>query len=690
MASNNTPDEHDLQNDVELKDHNFDCMVKEATSTDDVKNVLDYFKKLQQTGFLQGLKFFREGRTDLFYNEHVLGKEHSLGKTRNASVELVCDKETNQVMALKVMMFKDMKAEEILSLYKMRGKQVTPDIYHFEMNRNLLLITMQYIKGKTIKVVVEKTKSLGPDERLKLACFIISGVLTAFECLKSNDILHGDLHAENVMIEADSFGIFLIDLGQAVLMSNSKNIREEIENDLLGAASMFIGMYTTKLPESLSDTKATLKRNLDSEALSTKDLPGDVRELLTLFYDAIYTKDGDTSNLKKAMEKCTDIEYCKKNFSKLLFDDLVEVPISDVKKFNSNLRFKTGRRRLSDSGESDSNWGEIKNVYSLANGNLYFNRLVEQFNSAKETRGLLFATQKLSENSVHVRPEDLYVSGDQCLSLDYPVVANQCRYKVVQVAKFNGDEVGFLFDYQNNPDLEKCQMRAKVPKLIQLVRCSDLIVITTQHLNGIKLLEVKEAIAKDGNNIYGLFACVLLFDLLCLHQTFVRKGYLYTTIKHDAIVFEQRSTSFCINDFGPVRKIICNQETAKIFKDAIYNIIKFCLGTEFQVDEEKDNFLKTLRALKMPRQFIKCVINLYDSVEYDSLQTSIENIQDSLFDDTLKEQEAREKLCNFLNEENQTYDDVDVANPDCGQPFEETLSVKLKKHLNIPPQSGSA
>ncbi|XP_059158185.1 uncharacterized protein LOC131942366 isoform X2 [Physella acuta] len=642
MASNNTPDEHDLQNDVELKDHNFDCMVKEATSTDDVKNVLDYFKKLQQTGFLQGLKFFREGRTDLFYNEHVLGKEHSLGKTRNASVELVCDKETNQVMALKVMMFKDMKAEEILSLYKMRGKQVTPDIYHFEMNRNLLLITMQYIK------------------------------------------------AENVMIEADSFGIFLIDLGQAVLMSNSKNIREEIENDLLGAASMFIGMYTTKLPESLSDTKATLKRNLDSEALSTKDLPGDVRELLTLFYDAIYTKDGDTSNLKKAMEKCTDIEYCKKNFSKLLFDDLVEVPISDVKKFNSNLRFKTGRRRLSDSGESDSNWGEIKNVYSLANGNLYFNRLVEQFNSAKETRGLLFATQKLSENSVHVRPEDLYVSGDQCLSLDYPVVANQCRYKVVQVAKFNGDEVGFLFDYQNNPDLEKCQMRAKVPKLIQLVRCSDLIVITTQHLNGIKLLEVKEAIAKDGNNIYGLFACVLLFDLLCLHQTFVRKGYLYTTIKHDAIVFEQRSTSFCINDFGPVRKIICNQETAKIFKDAIYNIIKFCLGTEFQVDEEKDNFLKTLRALKMPRQFIKCVINLYDSVEYDSLQTSIENIQDSLFDDTLKEQEAREKLCNFLNEENQTYDDVDVANPDCGQPFEETLSVKLKKHLNIPPQSGSA
>lgn len=146
-----------------------------------------------------------------------------LGQGANAIVHLLKNNSLDRLEAVKIWQKlresderpKDIQAmNEALKLSKSGIFEQVPTVYSFKMIKNLPVMHMEYVKGKTIKKYLEEG-SIEPRKLIGIAALYIS---TLFEVSQKH--IHGDPHWSNVMIveslDEERISLKLLDFGTSI------------------------------------------------------------------------------------------------------------------------------------------------------------------------------------------------------------------------------------------------------------------------------------------------------------------------------------------------------------------------------------------------------------------------------------------------------------------------------------------
>ncbi|XP_059151528.1 uncharacterized protein LOC131937854 isoform X2 [Physella acuta] len=143
----------------------------------------------------------------------------SLGKGANAEVFLVKDRQTGQDVALKTIMLARFQGDEIRAWIHLGEEGIAPELYHFEMVNNKVVMTMEPIT------------------------------------------------AGNVMVDQD-LSVKILDFGLARKLLHDPNQDSQcVKNDVVGIISMFCALYSGFDEKSLNYWQKLLEEN-DFESLS--------------------------------------------------------------------------------------------------------------------------------------------------------------------------------------------------------------------------------------------------------------------------------------------------------------------------------------------------------------------------------------------------------------------------------------
>ncbi|XP_059151520.1 uncharacterized protein LOC131937854 isoform X1 [Physella acuta] len=191
----------------------------------------------------------------------------SLGKGANAEVFLVKDRQTGQDVALKTIMLARFQGDEIRAWIHLGEEGIAPELYHFEMVNNKVVMTMEPITGMTLQEVIDKNLLEDPLDAAAFSYVVLEGLLNAFEKLKSKGYTHGDMHAGNVMVDQD-LSVKILDFGLARKLLHDPNQDSQcVKNDVVGIISMFCALYSGFDEKSLNYWQKLLEEN-DFESLS--------------------------------------------------------------------------------------------------------------------------------------------------------------------------------------------------------------------------------------------------------------------------------------------------------------------------------------------------------------------------------------------------------------------------------------
>lgn len=171
----------------------------------------------------------------------------SIGKGGYASVILAFDKITKQDVAIKFLKCnvdenKDDKnyqmfLQEGMTLAAIRNPNVV-SIHSTGIHENMPYLAMEYVKGKSIKKLIEENVYLLVDEVYSYMLQIINGLET---CHNAN-IVHRDIKPQNIIKKADGV-IVIIDFGTAYIAEADKNLYEEDKETIIGTVQYMDPYY---------------------------------------------------------------------------------------------------------------------------------------------------------------------------------------------------------------------------------------------------------------------------------------------------------------------------------------------------------------------------------------------------------------------------------------------------------------
>ncbi|MBC8062574.1 MAG: Stk1 family PASTA domain-containing Ser/Thr kinase [Clostridiaceae bacterium] len=135
----------------------------------------------------------------------------------------------NRFVAIKLLKAELGNDEDFVASFKMEANAVASlshsnivNIYDVGSENNTNFIVMEYIKGKTLKLVIKENVRLSSERTLDIAFQIAK----ALECAHKNNIIHRDIKPDNIMITKDNivkvmdFGIAKVTDSQTVTNSN--------------------------------------------------------------------------------------------------------------------------------------------------------------------------------------------------------------------------------------------------------------------------------------------------------------------------------------------------------------------------------------------------------------------------------------------------------------------------------------
>ena len=157
-------------------------------------------------------------------------KELALGGM--GKVSLIEDNDLNRNVVMKTLRT-DLKTERIMKQFlqeaKIIGSLEHPNIipiYDFGIHENSMFYTMKFVKGKTLKQIVdilENNKNAHNLYTWNLRVHIVQQVCEALEYAHSKNVIHLDLKPENIMV--GEFGeVMVMDWGISKIIENAYNI----------------------------------------------------------------------------------------------------------------------------------------------------------------------------------------------------------------------------------------------------------------------------------------------------------------------------------------------------------------------------------------------------------------------------------------------------------------------------------
>jgi len=142
---------------------------------------------------------------------------NELGAGGMGRVYRACDRETNEILALKVLLpeyaadpaMAERFKNELRLARRITHKNVCR-IYDFNRTDSFAYITMEYVDGETLRALLKRSGPLAPARAVEIATQICSGLAEAH----AQGVVHRDLKPENVMI-TKSGQVKLMDFGIA-------------------------------------------------------------------------------------------------------------------------------------------------------------------------------------------------------------------------------------------------------------------------------------------------------------------------------------------------------------------------------------------------------------------------------------------------------------------------------------------
>lgn len=151
---------------------------------------------------------------------------------------------------------KTRSTEEIIKMSKLNNPNVI-SMYHFNSIDSTVYCIMEFVKGQTLAEYL-KTGSFYGSRKLDIALKIISGLQYAHE----NNIYHGDLHLDNIMITSDDH-IKLLDFGTSIFSGEYSKRRDsmlisESLIKLIGSEHIDVLNWFRKMPGDFSPECVTM------------------------------------------------------------------------------------------------------------------------------------------------------------------------------------------------------------------------------------------------------------------------------------------------------------------------------------------------------------------------------------------------------------------------------------------------
>lgn len=150
-----------------------------------------------------------------------------LGRGGMGVVYQALDRELDEVVALKMLLAESPEMLEMMKRETKLARKVTHKnivrIYDFGVQEDVQFISMEYVRGTTLKTLLKRERKLPPSIGLRIVRECCRGLGAAHE----SGIVHGDIKPENIII--DSRGLVkIMDFGVARTSKDSNN------NDVAG------------------------------------------------------------------------------------------------------------------------------------------------------------------------------------------------------------------------------------------------------------------------------------------------------------------------------------------------------------------------------------------------------------------------------------------------------------------------
>lgn len=187
-------------------------------------------------------------------NRYLINKE--IGSGGYASVFLAHDKIANKLVAIKVLKCQmenkkafNMFKQEAMTLAAISNKHIVK-VYSNGVYEDNLYLVMEYVKGKSLKQLLNTNGYLLIDEVYNYMLQIIDGIE---EC-HNNGIIHRDIKPQNLIKKADG-SIVIIDFGTAFIIQEHKNLYQEDGTTIIGTAQYMA-------PELVENPKGSIQSDI--------------------------------------------------------------------------------------------------------------------------------------------------------------------------------------------------------------------------------------------------------------------------------------------------------------------------------------------------------------------------------------------------------------------------------------------
>lgn len=151
-----------------------------------------FFENMTKVGFVVKFRNFSE------YKENIVidNNEEIIYESSKSVVSLIAKDQRKLIIKRIKSKSQTKKLEELENEYKILkhlGKNLyTPNLVDF--NENEKILTIEFLEGKSLSKFIEK------DIRLNKLKLIFSNILKGFKFLYDNNVIHGDIHFNNIIV----------------------------------------------------------------------------------------------------------------------------------------------------------------------------------------------------------------------------------------------------------------------------------------------------------------------------------------------------------------------------------------------------------------------------------------------------------------------------------------------------------
>ena len=250
-----------------------------------------------------------------------------------ALIYLAIDELTDQQCALKILREEYSNDREYIRQFKNEGAALQaldhPNIvkvYHVGKDHGRYFIAMEYVKGRTIKQIIQEDGAFPVEE----AVYIATDICHALQHAHDHNIVHRDIKPQNLLIREEDGVVKIMDFGIAAVEStknpsvlSSGNVIGSVHyiapeqacgdptdkrTDIYSLGVTLYEMLTARLPFDGDSTVAVAMKQVSDEAESPHEINPDIPISLSDVVQKALAKDPE-ERYQKAMDFANDLSY---------------------------------------------------------------------------------------------------------------------------------------------------------------------------------------------------------------------------------------------------------------------------------------------------------------------------------------------------------------------------------------------